>query len=114
MVSVLNCDQVRHKPPGCNLEKPGFLSDVKCLVWHLGLLLKQGQVIYVLLADHSILKTILTDNGLKLRLRRVRIAGEGIENNLVRRYTSQDCRQDVQVLGELVLRLVDCLLVWRP
>ena len=101
--------------PGHQGEQVGF--SIRCgrvrLFWYLGLLLKQREAAQVLLADHSILKAISTENGLKLFYGRVRKAGEGMEDNLVRGYASQDGHQDVQVLGELVLRLVHCLLVWR-
>ena len=75
--------------------------------------MEQGHVVQVLLADYSILKAVSTDNGLQLRDGTVRIAGKGMEDNLVQRYSCQEGYQDVQVFGELVLRLVHSLLVWR-
>ena len=41
------------------------------------------------MADHAILKTVSTENGLKHGLRSIRIACQGMEDNLVRGYASQ-------------------------
>ena len=62
---------------------------------------------------HSLLKTFVTENGLQLSNGRVRIAGKGVENNLVSGVPARRAIRISTTLCELVLCLVYCLFVWR-
>ena len=67
---------------------------------------QQGQYSQIILANNTSLKAISAEESLELRGRSIREAGQGVEDDLAWRYTSQDGHQDVHVFGQLDLCLV--------